>query len=364
MALQWADFPSGQPGIYGGNGSEANMLNGTPWVALGNTANDHGLIEDPDPLVSGTVLETDTGSDNNPFDAAYTLALPTPAAEVWCAGRVWFNSFSQTQVAYPMSFHSPANNMGYIMCVTITGAIEIRRRATSSSATTTLATTGGPVVSTNAWYHLSFKCNFTTGAISVQKEGTEILSATDGAPLGGVAGLWKVTDRPATTAGSPPYLKDMCWGDTTGTQNNDHPGPVAVYDTRTDADVTLGGWTTSSGTTAWDLLDETPPNDADYVSANDTPPAPAECTLTSLDPDVTSVRAVMSIVRALKTDGGDGNLQINLTPDGVNYDNGADRPITTAATYWSDISEVSPATGLPWTPSEVNAARIQFDRTV
>jgi hypothetical protein len=106
------------------------------------------------------------------------------------------------------------------------------------------------------------------------------------------------------------------------------------------------------------------PDDLTFIAADDTPPAPSQFFMSNLPPDVTSVRGLISIVRARKVDGGDGNLQVSMTPDGTNYALGLDRPITTAATYWSDISQVSPATTAPWSPTEVDAVRLRLNRTL
>lgn len=107
------------------------------------------------------------------------------------------------------------------------------------------------------------------------------------------------------------------------------------------------------------------PNDLSNISAEDLPlPAACEFTLSNLPPDITSVRGLISIARAAKVDGGDGNLQVSLTSDGVNYDLGADRPITTAFTYWPDVSELNPTSGAAWTPTQTNSARIRLNRTV
>jgi hypothetical protein len=106
------------------------------------------------------------------------------------------------------------------------------------------------------------------------------------------------------------------------------------------------------------------PTDLSYISADDTPPAASIFGMTDLPEDVTSVRAVMSIGRMAKTDGGDCDVQMSLSPDGTNWDTGADRPITTAFTYWWDTSHVSPATSAAWTPAEVDALEFRIDRTL
>jgi hypothetical protein len=86
--------------------------------------------------------------------------------------------------------------------------------------------------------------------------------------------------------------------------------------------------------------------------------------MTNLPPDISSVRGLISIVRARKTDGGDGDMQVSMTPNGTDYVVGANRAITTAQTYWFDVSEISPATTVRYTPVEVNNLRLRLNRTL
>ena len=109
------------------------------------------------------------------------------------------------------------------------------------------------------------------------------------------------------------------------------------------------------------MIDEQDPNDADFISAGDPPPSPAVFTVSNLPPDIVGVKALIPVVRARKIDGGDGNIQVGLT--GTATDLGADRPITTAFTYFWDVSELSPDTAAAWTPVEVDAVKLQIDRT-
>lgn len=112
------------------------------------------------------------------------------------------------------------------------------------------------------------------------------------------------------------------------------------------------------------------PTDSSYISANDTPPAPATIELADLPPDITSIKFIVPIVRAAKVDGGDGNIQVSLTPEGTNFDVGPNTPITTAFTYWGNpsapfVSHLNPTTAAPWTPGDFAAGvRMRIDRTV
>jgi hypothetical protein len=70
----------------------------------------------------------------------------------------------------------------------------------------------------------------------------------------------------------------------------------------------------------------------------------------------------MTIVRAAKTDGGDGSLQVSVVSSGTAGD-GTNRPITVAQTYWTDVHDLDPHTSAAWTPTTVNAAQLKINRT-
>lgn len=99
-------------------------------------------------------------------------------------------------------------------------------------------------------------------------------------------------------------------------------------------------------------------------------PTPVEIQLAPLPDDVTSVRAVIPMIRAAKADGGDGNVQVSFGISGASYAAGPDTPITTAYTFWGNptvpfVSEINPLTSAPWTPGEFNiGARMKVARTL
>lgn len=99
-------------------------------------------------------------------------------------------------------------------------------------------------------------------------------------------------------------------------------------------------------------------------------PTAFEVALEPLPDDVTSIRAVIPIVRAAKIDGGDGNIQVSFGVSDTSYDDGPDTPITTAFTFWGNptmpfVSEINPLTAAPWTPGEFNlGARMKVARTL
>jgi len=367
MALIWADFPGSQPGIYGtGSNSQLRMLDGTPWTQFNGLSY---LMNDPDPNVppGSTCLRVDRGGNNNPFvNPGAVLTFPNPVnGKVWVAARVWFDAFSVSAREKLFVFASVVDPTAtaYYVRREYNGGLSLVRRDNFNE--NVLASTSGPVFTTSAWTHFSFEINPVTGAYSMRREDRVIFSGTDPSPIGFTVGFFMATSQENTSnLGNYFYFKDFCIGNGTGTENTTHPGTVIVYDIRPDGDDGLGGWTTSSGSTGWNLLNESTPDDNGYVSAGTPVPSPSQFTLSNLPPDVSSVRGLISIVRARKTDGGDGDLQVSMTPNGINYAVGANRAITTAQTYWFDVSEISPATTVRYTPVEVNNLRLRLNRTL
>jgi hypothetical protein len=140
---------------------------------------------------------------------------------------------------------------------------------------------------------------------------------------------------------------------------------VLVKDLIPTADVNTN-WNTT-GPNRFSILDNRPPNDAAFITAINPPPAAYVAELSNLPADVTSIRGLMTFVRAAKTDGGDGSLQIGLISDPLGVPAtalGANRPITVAQTYWRDVFEQDPKTLAPWTPAAVDLVRLQINRTL
>lgn len=480
MAVQWAD----NFGRYGiGAGSGTKMKDGLPY---NNWLSD--CIVDPDPLAAANgerCLAVNNGLTNNPL-IENRIALPTPTAGLvgWCH-RVWHGNMpSGTSDRPSVVFYTVAGTALACMKLEPNGAYSLYNALNG----TQIATTVVPVISTNSWNHVEVAYNGTTGAIEARLNGVTILTGVASAT--GTIAFVTQTLRDGTGTGQSVRIKDLVIWDGTGTRNNNFMGTVICRRFLPNADVTLGGWLPSAGTTGYDLLaDSAPanvftvtgqltpdgannirinntyyrptagsvdagapagtsanpwlvamgvdaaaslsnlfnainatgvagttystaltahpnvsgkglsatqfvitandgvtttyvctetmanaswatgtvsligPQDLSYLSADDTPPAPMQFALQDLPPDVTSVRAILPVVRARKIDGGDGNIQTSLISNG-DFANGADRPITTAFTYYFDVDELSPDTGNPWTPVEFDAATSQISRTL
>lgn len=342
--IVWADFPSGQTGLYGTTAS---------YMSDGIYADVTGaeIAEDPDPGVTGNTLRIQQGD-------RWRYVLPSNQATVGVALKNWTAGFG-SENSDLMAFYNASATAHVRVRVTVNGYITIE------TAAGVVATTDGPVITTNAWYQIEAKVviDNAVGTVEVRVNNVNVVDFT-GDTQNSDATVYSVGANRDTTSQSNGYNKDIVIWDGTGSSGNDFQGFVAAYLIVPDADITDGGWTLSTGSDIYALLDETPPDDADYVSADDSPPAPFEINFTSLPVDAVSVRTLIPIVRAKKTDSGVASLQVSLSPDGVDYEEGDDRPMTTAFTYWYDQMPTDPATSAAWIPGAVNTVRARVDRTV
>lgn len=322
-----------------------------------------GFVADPDGVSSERVIWM-VGGNNGEL----RLALKNPTEKVGVALRAWVAGLpsNDNQLVVPAAWKDVSNNLiAYIQIMT-NGSIKFWMRNAANTAYTAVGDTIVPVVTANGWYHIEAAFEASTTAAGTAEVRVEGVTVIDVAALDTYVGtIFQVSQIFGTSTGGfgvSHYYKDYVIWDGDGTMNNDFIGACIVAELIPDGDVTAGGWT-STGANIYGVLDNAAPDNAQYISADDTPPAFCEVTLTNLPADITSVKGLISVVRAAKVDGGDGNLQNSIRSDG-DLSEGADRPITAAQLYWTDVHELDPATDSPWVPGAVDLATLVIDRTV
>jgi hypothetical protein len=358
MSLIWCDIPDRSVGIYGANHT---LL--TQGLYAQSTVT---LVDDPDPNIgaAGKVANFFSGSED---DEVLRFILPGTRTTVGMGGRLFLaNIPTETDREPPFHQYRNASNGNLVtIVVSTTGSIQVMR---GTSSGTLIAESAQDVIPAQSWRHIESEVFFsaTDGTVKVWVEGQLVIdedtlnTSAAGLPCAQVA--WG-NEEDNVGGETNVYMKDIFLRDDQGTVNNSQIGPCTVYYRPPSSDIS-SGWTPSSGTSDYELLDESPPDDAGYISADDSPPAPSIMGMDDLPADVVAIRGIISVARALKTDSGDGNLQVSLSPNGVDWDTGADNAVSTTESYYHDVSELSPATGVAWTPTEFNAARIRLDRTV
>lgn len=354
-------------GVYAQVGDSTG---GSAQITLGN---------DPDPLIGSAgkaVRFTNGSSISGLLRHVYRQGGQTT---IGIGFRIWMPDLpADDEKAPAISLRDTSNDSQCQLFVNTDGTLSFYRGGTvtsggagisGTSKGTLIASSTLPVLTANAWHHVELKVAIhdTTGTVDIRVNEANV------AGLYGLTGLdTKGTSNSTTTqvvagmsvasGGSSDswYIKDFWEWNTSGSVNNDFIGAKGVYWLQPDGDSSLN-WDVSTGATGYDLIDEAGPSESDYISADDTPPSASEFTMEDLPSEITAVYGVMTMARMWKVDSGDATVQIGLK--GTAEDDGDDRTISTAATYWMDISEVSPDTAAAWTPAEINAVLMTTDRT-
>lgn len=233
------------------------------------------------------------------------------------------------------------------------GTIRLYRGASDTG--TLIATSAAGAWVNAAWGHFEMRAKIhdTTGVCQIRVGGT----ATNVIDFSGDtknAGTSTNIDgfRLVNVGGAYGSLDDLHWNDALGSKNNSWAGDCRVAPMLPSAAGSQTDFAPSSAVANYTTVDEVPPSSADYngsatVGARD---------LYSLA-DVSSaagIAAVKTMLWAHKSDTGAKSLKPALKVGSTVY-YGATMTLTTSMVLQQDMFENSPATGIAWTPTEINS---------
>lgn len=281
-----------------------------------------------------------------------------------------------------MSFRDANNRTQIALGLDTTGAFVVYRDSDDSGGNI-IYTSSQPDVVTGAFQHIEARidCDAALGAFEVRVNGVTKVNLTGintrpRTDASGGTGRVSQIRVGTNNSGNPGFAIDdiVLWAVTgvMGEANTDFIGDRKVYTLFPDADTSVADYTAVGAADGFNCIndvhtdsDGNVDDDSSYIRF-DSPvgsvPDLGDFTFTNLPAEVVVVTAIETYVRSKKTDAGTADQQVSLLAEGDVAD-GADRPITTAYTYWMDIFELNPHTGSPFLPSEVNAAGLRIART-
>lgn len=324
------------------------------------------LVNDPATPFTDTVI---TLAPTAGSTALLRKVLPAAYATVGVSVRVYFPNLPTIDGGLngnagnlPVVFTDNANNRICAINVSTTGSIRLY-----SANGVLLAETDGPAITAKGWWHLEVKMSqgaAGAAAFELRVEGVTKISSTtlNFGNLNNCAQIWTANAATANGSFGGMLVKDLIIWNTAGAYNNNFLGSCSVFSIVPTSDAALN-WGLTGGPNGYSILDNAPPDNAAFISAPFPLPAAYVAGMSDLPPDVTTVKGVITLVRAAKSDGGDGSLQVSVVSAGI-PGNGANRPITVAQTYWFDVFEMDPNTLAPWLPSAINAVQLKINRTV
>lgn len=366
MANRWCDGF----GRYGG--TKSYMLNGSSGQAWAQ-------------VDSGFQL-----SNANPRTGSWHLRLPTNAS-IYQARRVFGAPLTEVLVGFAIyceslptgessgttggglggmvlcSFQDQANNRQCRLLLGTDGAIEARHVHPSGYDDAVLGRTI-PCIGAGAYQHIEIYAKAgtgTDGAIELRVDEITRLNLTgiDTVASANVEFSQMLIGNELQGGTCQVDWADFYCNDTTddGSGCNWFIGDCKSGVLMVDADTATAGFDLSAGAQGYPLLNETPPDDGDYLFTASTT-AESDFGLADTPSNLTEILTVRPFVRAMKDDAGSCSIAPNMK-SGTTKGTVSDQPVTTAFAYYDSNVPFDPATGVPWTKSGLDAANHVVERT-
>lgn len=360
MANRWADGL----GRYGGD--ETKMLNGSSGQAWAQV---DGLftLETANPRTGAYHLRQTTG----PGGGVVRRVFGEPLSEVLLGRAIYCHSLPTTESVgtsggglggiIVCSLQDQANNRQCRILLGTDGALEVRDNGLGVLGRTV------PVIGAGAYQHIEIYAlagDANDGAIEIRVDEVTRLNLT------GITTTYTANNEfsqficGAELTGATAVIDwaDFFCNDTAddGSGCNTFIGDTKCGVLMVNADTAQADFTLSTGVSGYALLDETPPNDADYIETSATA-AESNFGLENGPASLTEILTIRPFNRAWKDDAGTCTIAPSMISNG---DKSAvdDQPITTAPAYYDSNVPVNPDTGVPWTLSDLNSALLVVER--
>ena len=350
MANLWCDGF----GRYGGN--KALMLNGSNGQAWAQVGSDFQLsTENPR---TGTHHLRMVSNLETPL----RRVIGSPRTELFWGFGMFAHALPSLEGANGIEFRfkDQANVTQFYAVFGTDGALEFRRAGEILGRT-------APVIGAGAYQHLEFygRASETDGGIEVRvDEKTKLSLEGIRTTTSSVISFSQVEVWPGTFAPYPIIdFADMFANDTVNDGSGCHTfiGDKKSLWCPVNADTAQADFGLSAGSDAFALLDDVPPDDATYIETSATS-ARTDLGITGLPANTSEILTTRPAARVWKNDAGTALFAPSMESGGAKAAT-TPQPVTTAPAYSDANVPLNPNTGVPWSPSEFNAALAVMERT-
>lgn len=378
MANLWSDGF----GRYGGD--EAKMLNGSSgqaWAQVTQSGADGWSLSNVNPRTGTWHLRTEDGT----AQPIARRVFGAPKDEIFFGQALYFEELPSLEIAnssndpgfWIAAFRNQSNQMEVGVSLGTDGAICVWRGEfnlgdwDNGNFIGTLLYRSLPVVGAGAYQHFEhyLKIDNSAGAYELRVDEVTRINITgiDTDRTGGGEVSQVVVGRSGGIAfgGSGAFvdLADVYVNDTTsdGSGCDTWIGDCKSGVRMVDSDTAQADFALSSGVSGYALIDDIPPNDADYIDTTAST-ARSDFGFANGPGNESEILTARPFVRAWKDDAGTCEIAPSLQSAGDDA-TVTSQPITTAPAYYDSNVPINPDTGVPWTPTQLNAALEIIERT-
>lgn len=374
MALLWCD------GFDHYGLDEGNMLDGAWSNIQGPNGTANATLSTTRAATGTTSFRFHQDCDGNTPDLR--KVLPAATDKIGVAGRVYLDQIPQNNSSATfVEFLTAGAARGHINAIMDNnGAFRFtrgKRYDFTDDDGTLIAQTDPDILVAGAQQHIEIQVYFhdTLGWIRLAVNGVHKFEVTGLDTKYNSDLCYSVGHGNIGNPGSDWYLDDVYYYDFTGDSAVDtdfcpttdgngvatsYIGELQVIYLPVEADTAEDDWVPSTGSDAAAMIDETTPDDADYVSST-TAGDLSEYTIQDLPEDITYIRGVQFLGRMSKSDAGTATIQFGVKSVADTTDEAA-RPVTVEPTYWHDYINVDPDSGARWTRDSLNDAWFRLSR--
>lgn len=367
MANKWCDGF----GRYGG--TKAYMLNGSSGQAWAQVDSDWDLSTS-NPRTGTHHLRMTDGLNQHQVRRVFGA----PLTEVFFGQALYFQNLPTTEPSdgtiaiggfFIAKFRDQSNARMISVWLGTDGAIVVYRGGETEPGNTFSGTLLGrslPCVGAGAYQHFEhyLKIGNSDGAYELRVDEVTVLNLTGIDTDYGGGEVSQVTVGRGYTTGcgfvdmADCYVNDT---DADGSACDTFIGDCKSGYLPVNADTAQADFTKSTGTVGYQLLDEAPPNDSDYIETTSAT-ARSDFGVADGPASLSEILTVRPFVRAMKDDAGTCLIAPSMESDGTKA-TVDDQPITTAFAYYDSNVPLDPDTGVPWLPAAFNAAEHVVERT-
>lgn len=346
----WAQIDGEEWGL-----STANPRTGAWALRLTPGLSSHSMVRR---VIGDSLAEAKVGY------GVFVASLPTqeyPGDAPFQGGRIEILSFRDAANVVQLTFVLGTNGQ-------VVAYLGSHPTITSGWALTTFIERSDPtiLVPARAYSHLEFKVKIdaTDGYIEVRLNQVTIMNVTGiCTQASGNAETSQIAiNKEGVNAMSGTFdFDDMVCSDTLGPYETDFVGDQKCFYFPPNSDTAVAAFTPSVGGTSYGVVDEIPPNDADYLGLAATTGKTA-VGHAALGGAIASIAAVCALQRSWKTDAGVCDMAPGLL-QGATYAAGDGQPQSTGPGYYIETFHVDPVTGVPFTVSDIDTLKQVVERT-
>mgnify|MGYP000653285074 CR=1 FL=1 len=310
---------------------------------------------------TAVIGSTDGRRGGGAFKASLTGTSTTILTKTLTASASWVLGFAISVSALPSAATTLAAllDAGSVQCdlrLNTDGTLSITRNGTALTNGTSVT-----ALTTNTWYYIEFKVtiadSISASSCKARINGVDAITVATSQDTKATANASANQVRLGTSnsSGMQFYIDDFYCCDQSGSVNNDFLGDCRIDTLYPNADGNYSQFTPSTGSTHYDLVDETAPNTTDYneSATNGHRDSYAFQNLSALV--ASTIHGLQVNVAALKDDAGTRSACAMVRSSSTDSD-GATVALSTSQAYISQVWETNPNGSVAWTESSVNAA--------